>query len=77
MIDLRDCEPGDQLVSKHGLLLEYIRPLPEDRYMDHEVKYPNISPYFGSSGTRTHNGQVMRKERLDTDHDIVEIIKKK
>jgi hypothetical protein len=76
MVDLRDCKPGDQLISKHGLMLIYVRALPEGNYMDHEVKYPNISPYFGSTGTRTHEGFVMRKSRLPEDHDIVEIIKK-
>jgi hypothetical protein len=70
MIDLRDCKAGDKLISKHGLVLEYIRPLSEDNYMDHEVKYPD-----GSWGSRTHEGYVMRKKRLDSDHDIVEIIK--
>ena len=73
-IDLRNCKPGDKLLSKHGLLLEYVGPLLEEDYFDHAVKYPNISPYFGSSGTRTHDGFVFRKKRLEEDHDIVEIL---
>ena len=76
MVDLRDCKPGDKLLSKHGLMLTYVRALPEENYMDHEVRYPNISPYFGGTGTRTHDGFVMRRKRLPEDHDVVEIIKK-
>lgn len=75
-VDLRDCKPGDKLISKHGLMLTYVRALPEGDYMDHEVKYPNISPYKGSMGTRTHEGFVFRRNRLEEDHDIVEIVKK-
>lgn len=75
-IDLRNCKPGDQLISKHGLMLTYVRALPEEDYFDHEVKYPNISPYYGSTGTRTNEGFVFRKNRLEDDHDIVEIISK-
>lgn len=71
-VDLRTCKKGDKLVSKHGLILTYVRPLPENDYMDHEVKYPN-----GGSGTRTHDGFVSRKKRMETDHDIVEIIPSK
>ena len=71
MVDLRECKKGDKLVSKHGMILTYIGPLPESNYMDHEVKYPN-----GSFGSRTNDGFTFRKDRRDTDHDIVEIIKK-
>lgn len=70
-VDLRTCKKGDILISKHGTRLKYIRPLPEDNYYDHEVEYPE--PNCGN-GTRTHNGQVFRKNREDTDEDIVEII---
>jgi hypothetical protein len=70
-IDLRKCKPGDILISKHGMELTYVKALPEEDYMDHEVKYPN-----GSYGTRTHDGFVFRKKRLEEDHDIVEIIHK-
>ena len=74
MIDLRDCKPGDKLRSKHGLILEYVKALPDADYMNHEVRYPNEAPYFGSSGTRTHDGFVFHTSRLETDHDIVEIV---
>jgi hypothetical protein len=72
-IDLRNCKPGDKLISKHGLVLTYVKPLPESDYMDHEVKYPDEAPYNGGYGSRTHYGYVM-KNRLESDHDIVEII---
>jgi hypothetical protein len=70
-VDLRTCKPGDVLISKHGMKLTYVKALSEWDYMDHEVMYPN-----GSSGTRTHDGFVLRKKRLEIDHDIVEIIHK-
>ncbi len=75
MVDLRDCKPGDKLLSKHGVILEYVRALPEECYMPHEVRYPNIEPWKGSTGTRTHDGFVFKSGRLPEDHDIVEIIK--
>lgn len=68
MVDLRTCKPGDKLISKHGLELIYVGPLP-GIYMDHEVKYPD-----GTFGTRTHDGFVFRKQRSDLTHDIVKII---
>ena len=69
MIDLRACRPGDRLLSKHGMVLTYIGPLPKDNYYDHEVLYPN-----GSRGSRTHDGHVSRTFRLPEDHDIVAIL---
>ena len=74
MVDLRNCKPGDKLLSKQGLILEYVKALPEEDYYDHEVKYPDTAPYFGSRGTRTHDGFVMRKSRLEEDNDIVKIL---
>jgi hypothetical protein len=72
MVDLRTCKAGDILISKHGERLTYVRPLPAENYYDHEVKYAN-----GSYGSRIHDGHVYRINRLETDHDIVEIIHKK
>jgi len=74
-IDLNTCEAGDILISKHGLRLIYVRKLEPENYYDHEVSYDD--PKLGN-GTRTNDGFVMRNERarLDSDHDIVEIIKK-
>ena len=68
-IDLRNCKPGDKLVSSLGEILTYIKPLPNSDYMDHEIRYAN-----GSPGTRTHDGFVFKKNRKDTDHNIVKII---
>lgn len=74
-VDLRECEPGDILISALGAKLRYVRPLPEGNYYDHEVEY--IDPTRGN-GSRTHDGYVFRMNRIPaTDHDIVEIIKQK
>jgi hypothetical protein len=69
MVDLRNCKPGDKLLTVHGTILEYVGPLPEEHFYDHEVKYPD-----GSAGTRTHNGQVFRNKRMFEDEDIAEIL---
>ena len=71
MIDLRTCKPGQKLRSKHGMILTYVGPLPEDAYYDHRVLYSD-----GGAGTRTHDGYVFREigSRLPADHDIVEIL---
>jgi hypothetical protein len=70
-VDLRTCKKGDILITKYGLKLKYIRPLPENYYYDHEVEYPE--PNRGN-GTRTHDGHVFRKNRMESDEDIVKII---
>ena len=67
-VDLRSCRLGDVLISKHGLMMTYLRPEPEGSFYDHRIKYPD-----GSEGTRTHEGYVFRKNRLPEDHDIVRI----
>ena len=73
-IDLRECTPGDILISSLGAKLRYVKPLSPDNYMDHEVEY--LEPNKGN-GTRTHEGYVFRKIRKpEFDHDIVKIIKK-
>ena len=70
-VDLRECKTGDRLVSKHGVVLEYVSPLEDENDYDHLVKYPN-----GSGGTRIHSGHVFRNPgiRLFEDHDIVQVI---
>jgi hypothetical protein len=68
-VDLRNCEPGDMLVTRSGKVVTYVRSLPETDYMDHEIQYPN-----GAYGSRTHDGYVYRKKRLDTDEDIIAIL---
>ena len=78
-IDLNTCEKGDILISSQGARLEYISKTPwkHYNYLDHVVKY--LDKEFGknSYGTRTNDGFVFAKNRIaETDHDIVEIIKK-
>jgi len=68
-VDLRTCKQGQKLVSSHGMILTYDKPLPEDDYYDHSVFYPN-----GLLGKRCHDGYTFRNNRLETDHDIVEIL---
>jgi hypothetical protein len=71
-VDLRKCVTGQKLLSKHGWILTYVKPLdPKKDYYDHEVRYPD-----GSPGTRTNDGFVFKnkKSRLPEDHDIVEIL---
>jgi hypothetical protein len=70
-VDLRTCKFGDKLKSQHGMILTYVKPLLNGNYYDHEVNYPN-----GSKGTRTNTGHVYHNadRRLESDHDIVEII---
>ena len=82
-VDLRICKEGDTLVSSLGAVLEYVRPTPWKyyNYLDHVVRYvvdENGNPYKEENfGTRTHDGFVFAKNRKpETDHDIVEIIRK-
>ena len=74
-VDLRECEKGDILISALGAKLKYVKPLPDDDYMDHEVEYSD--PIKGN-GQRTHDGYVYRNKREpEIDHDIVQIIKRR
>jgi hypothetical protein len=74
-VDLRTCKKGDKLISKHGMVLTYVGILPTGSYMDHEVLYPKCSQFpKGASGSRSHDGFTYRQNRLETDHDIVEIV---
>ena len=68
-VDLRNCKPGDILVTRSGKTVTYVRPLPKHDYMDHEIKYAN-----GAYGSRTDDGYVYRRNRLDTDEDIISIL---
>jgi len=74
MVDLRKCKEGDYLLSKNGMILTYVGPLPPDNYfnMDHEVRYSD-----GSQGTRTHDGFTFRLRHFPEDHDIVDILPQK
>ncbi|MDX1365801.1 MAG: hypothetical protein R3243_16470 [Arenibacter latericius] len=71
-VDLRKCEKGDVLISIHGTVLIYVKPLEESNYYDHEVEYAEEGL---GNGSRTHDGYVFRKNRWDSDHDIALILK--
>jgi hypothetical protein len=78
-IDLNTCEAGDILISSHGEKLEYISKTPYNNYtyLDHVVRYTGEEFGDNNYGTRTNDGFVFAKNRKpETDHDIVEIIKK-
>lgn len=82
VIDLRECSRGDLLISRHGAILVYMEPTKETDYMDHIVEYIHVPygarlhPQTMGSGTRTHDGYVFRKNRLEEDHDVVKIVKR-
>jgi hypothetical protein len=69
-IDLSTCVEGQKLLSSQGMILTYLRPLPNRDYYDHVVTYVD-----GGTGTRTNDGFVYRNNRMEKyDHDIVEIL---
>ena len=67
-VDLRDCKPGDILVTRSGKTAEYVGP--SEGYYDHEIKFEK-----NSYGTRTHDGYVFRNNRRDDDEDIIQVLK--
>lgn len=66
MFDMNQCEPGDKLVSCHGMIFTYVGI--DERLVPfrHLVKYPD-----GADGSRVDDGSVFLKKKLPTDHDIV------
>lgn len=78
MVDLNICRPGDILSSSHGATLKYIEPLGEGDYMDHKVQYLNLkvnNVLIESYGSRDRWGFVYKKNKKESDHNIVEIRK--
>jgi len=75
-INLNNCKKGDILISKHGAILSYVKPLDSElKYYDHEVKYLYVDGHTSlGNGTRNSDGTVFKHNRLETDHDIVAII---
>jgi hypothetical protein len=76
MFDMKQCKPGDLLISCHGLILTYVGPNEHDVHSEyqypHTVQYPNQIPYGPISfGTRTDDGHCFVKNRQPEDHDIV------
>jgi hypothetical protein len=73
MFDMKQCKPGDKLISCHGLILTYVGPNDYDssNYYPHKVKYPENEIYGNKSfGTRDDEGRVS-KNGIPEDHDIV------
>jgi len=70
-VDLRDCKPGDILITRSGKTVEYVGPTEKGNYYDHVVKYNDGHSY----GSRTHDGYVFRKNRRDDDEDIIHVLK--
>ena len=66
-VDLRNCKPGDILVTRSGKTAEYVGP--SEGHYDHEIKFEK-----DSYGTRTHDGYVFRKNRRDDDEDIIKVM---
>lgn len=69
-IDLRNCKPGDVLISKHGKKFVYVKYNENDHYphqiTDFERRIENNS--------RIDDGHVFYRNRQEDDHDIVQII---
>ena len=63
--NMNSCKPGDKLISRHGMIFEYVSRSNKDPY-PHVVRYPD-----GSMGTRCDDGKVAEWRPLPTDHDIV------
>jgi hypothetical protein len=70
MVDLRECEPGDKLLTSHGLVLEYVKANSASDFYPHTIKYPD-----GGMGTRNDDGTVYANKRKPAcDHDVIEIL---
>lgn len=71
-VDLRQCKPGDKLLTRQGttLVLEYVglNKGQNSKKYPHVVKYPT-----GHLSTRTDSGETFNSECLSV--DIVEILK--
>lgn len=66
--DMRQCRPGDRLLTAHGEIVTYTGPsgrILRDEY-PHLIRYPD-----GSEGSRTDDGHVYANKRESEDEDIV------
>jgi hypothetical protein len=75
IVDLRECEEGDILISQHGVILQYVKHNKGD-YYPHEVKYIYDDGLTETYGSRLDDGYCYKNKRLETDHDIKRIVKK-
>jgi len=78
-VDLRNCKVGDILISQHGSIFRYVKPLDaEIHYYDHQIECLYFEGIINTGqigkGTRIHDGHSFRKNRLESDHNIVQII---
>lgn len=66
--DMNQCKPKDKLLSKHGMILEYVGLDESNAPYRHRVKYPD-----GGEGSRIDDGHVFanKQMRLLEDHDII------
>jgi hypothetical protein len=64
LIDLRNAEFGDILLSSHGAVLMYVGPLPEDDYYDHEVVSLKIPESSSENPSGNHYDEVINLEPL-------------
>ena len=74
MFDMKQCKPGDKLISCHGLILTYVGLNENDTSGNypHRIQYPNDEIYGSNSfGSRTDDGFVFKYKRMPEDHDIV------
>lgn len=64
--DMNRCEPGDKLISCHGVVLTYVGI--DERLVPfrHKVKYPD-----GAGVSRADDGSVFLEKKLPTDQDII------
>lgn len=70
-VDLSTCKKNDILITSRGGIVRYVKPLnPEVDYYDHEIIYSN-----GSRGARINDGHTFRNNRLETDANIVKIVR--
>ena len=75
VINLRLCNVGDILVSKHGKMFEYLEPTPLLCF-DHNIRAVEGEDK-GQIYSRTHNGQEFRRNRTLFDHDINQVLRTK
>ena len=70
-VDLRQCKPGDKLLTKNGTIIEYVV-----RLQYGNPSYPHLLQYqCGTYGKRTDDGKVFASSESVAEGDIVEILK--
>jgi len=78
IIDLRKCQPMDVLISCHGDNITYIGSSAVPQY-PHRVRFSEVPKSCPGAvrleGTRCDNGNVFANGRLESDHDIVKVIR--